>query len=112
MDITAGMLDKRVKFESPVNPPSGTIGQTGTYEEWMRTWAHVRPISGSRSFNEGYSAALTRYDIWVRWRQEISNNLMKESRIIYDNRKCMIDSVFVEGELTDRYFHFAVTEKH
>ena len=112
MDITIGMMDRRVKFESPTKVADGSSGHVATYDEWLQTWAYVKPISGFRSFNEGYSAAVTRYDIWVWWRQDISSNIMKESKIIYENRVCTVDSMLVENQGKLKFFHFTVTEKH
>ena len=105
-------MDSRVKFESPTKAATGSGGQVGAYSEWLQTWAYVKPISGFRSFNEGYSAAATRYDIWVWWRQDISSNIRKESKIIYENRTCTIDSMLTEVQGKLKFFHFTVTEKH
>lgn len=112
MDITIGMMDRRVKFESPTKAADGSGGQIETYEQWLETWAFVKPINGFRNFSEGYSAAATRYDIWVWWRQDLSSNIMKESKIIYENRPCTIDSMLPEVNGKLKYFHFTVTEKH
>lgn len=112
MAVEIGKMDKRVKFENPTKTPDGAGGQTESFVEWLTTWGFVKQVSGFRNFTDGYTTSATRFDVFVYWRQAMSNSLLKETRLIIDNLICTIESrivIYVGGK---KLFHFTVIGKY
>jgi len=106
--VEIGKMDKRVTFQTVTAVDNDALGEEESKVDLLTTWAHVKKISGSKSFNSGYPMDVRRYDIWCYYRSSLNTDIKASTRIVYDGMNFSIDDYEKEDEIKSIY-HFEVS---
>lgn len=81
-----------VYFENVIKTANSSGGHNEAYQGFCKTRGFMKKKDRFRSFDDGYDKQVSKYDLTTFWRQEIQNNITKDTRIIYDNRIFRIET--------------------
>lgn len=92
----AETYNKRIVIQVLVQTPDGIGGFTGSWQDYVKTWAHVEPWKGQERFLQDQMYPT----LWVRilMRYRPSQNITATHRVLYRGRNFNIRSVRVLSE--------------
>ena len=73
--LRAGDLDQRVQLEHRISSPDGGGGYETSWSPIGSIWAKVEPLGASESLIAQQSESVVRYQVWVRWRPDLSADM-------------------------------------
>lgn len=83
---TIGEMRDVIKWERVVKSDDESAGQNEQYLDWFTGRGKMKRMSSARKLNSGYDEMVEVYEGWVQWRHAIESDLVKDTRIVFDNR--------------------------
>jgi head-tail adaptor len=98
-----------VKLENVIKVANGSGGHDEAYADFVITRGQMKKKDGFRVFEEGYDKQVSTYEYVTFWRQELENNITKDTRFVYDNRFFKIETFELIREQR-QFYRFTLVE--
>lgn len=72
--MRAGLLDRRITVQRPVETRSGSGEVTVAWEDWRTVWADVKPLAGRKLFAADQIGSNLTHEIRVRYQHGFRTN--------------------------------------
>lgn len=73
--ISSGDLNKRIILQTPIPDDNDVLESEIEYQDYSKTWAKVEPLSGKQYIEAKKERPELTYQITMRYRSNITNNM-------------------------------------
>lgn len=98
-----------VKLENVVKSANASAGQNEGYVDFVTVRGSMKKKDGFRTFDDGYDKQVNTYEFVTFWRQQIENNITKDTRLVFDNRFFKIETYELIREQR-AFYKFTIVE--
>lgn len=104
-----GKMRQVVKMERNEPVPLGA-GMKDNYVEWVSTRGLLQKMSGFRALTFGEANIENRWELFIRYQQEVENYISKSMKLIINNMFFTVETYSLIDE-KQRYYHLVLNEK-
>lgn len=109
--VAIGELKSNIRFEKSVATTNDLGRKVEAYEGFLTTKGRLRKLSGNRPFIAFQSSWMGKWELVVRWQQQLENQMWKSNRVLAsNNRVYSIEEVHPVDEERKRWMVFILNE--